>query len=103
MMYFNRRAVTVTVDDRFLVDNSKRHAFVRLITSEDRQRQIWPLLVEKAYAKIHGNYQNIEGGSPATALEHLTNGIPSTIDLRSQEVGDQFNTGELWSKLQFYV
>ena len=38
MMFFNRRAVTVTVDDKFLVDNAKRHAFVRLITGEDRQR-----------------------------------------------------------------
>jgi len=50
-------------------------------------------LVEKAYAKLHGSYFNIEGGSPATALEHLTNGVPSTIEMRSKEVEQQFNTG----------
>ena len=37
MFYIGKKPVTVTIDDRFMVDqNSKRHAFVRLVTSEDK-------------------------------------------------------------------
>ena len=82
--------------------DTHKHAFVRLMTDENRQRSIWPLLIEKAYAKMHGSYDSIVGGSVATALEHLTNGISQFIDMRSSETDQQYNTGELWSKLQFY-
>ena len=29
-------------------------------------------LIEKAYAKLHGNYDHLNGGSEAEALEELT-------------------------------
>ena len=76
MLYNGKVPTVITVDDKFLVNQSNRkHAFVRLCTDPStNSREIWPLLIEKAYAKFHGSYSNIEGGLVHTALEELTNG-----------------------------
>jgi len=66
------------------------------------EREIWPLLVEKAYAKFHGSYGNIEGGHVHTALVELTNGAGQRWSLRDKAVEQMFNTGELWNKMQFW-
>ena len=103
MLYQGKVPHIVTVDDQFFVDQSKRHAFARLKTnSETKEREIWPLVIEKAYAKFHGSYSNIEGGLVHTALEELTNGSGQSFRLRDKNVEQQFNTGELWSKMQFW-
>jgi hypothetical protein len=34
----------------------------------------WPGIVEKAYAKLHGSYSSLQGGSVADALVDLTGG-----------------------------
>mmetsp|Transcript_110309 Transcript_110309/g.321253 ORF Transcript_110309/g.321253 Transcript_110309/m.321253 type:complete len:243 (+) Transcript_110309:794-1522(+) len=42
-------------------------------------KEIWPMVVEKAFAKLHGSYQAIgEGGLIAHALEALTGGHART-------------------------
>jgi len=87
MLYNGKTANLVTVDDKFLVGASKRHAFVRLVTDPaSNEREIWPLLVEKAYAKFHGSYSNIEGGLVHAALEELTNGAGSSYQLRQKDI-----------------
>lgn len=39
-------------------------------------------MLEKAYAKLHGSYDALVGGSPHEALEDLTGGIPEPISLK---------------------
>ena len=39
---------------------------------------IWVLLIEKAYAKLHGSYSRIEGGMAYQAMRDLT-GAPSYV------------------------
>ena len=52
-IYINGEKQTVVVDDRFPYNpQSKTWAFSR--TSEGRE--IWPLILEKAWAKVFGNY-----------------------------------------------
>lgn len=87
MLYQGKVPEVVTVDDKFFVTQSKKHAFVRLCTDETtNEREIWPLLIEKAYAKFHGSYSNIEGGLVHTAMEELTNGAGSSYSLRDKSI-----------------
>ena len=49
-------------------------------TSTDH-REIWPMVVEKAYAKVAGSYEAIgRGGRVAPALETLTGGAAWSVD-----------------------
>ena len=76
MLYNGKVPTVISVDDKFFVNaRTGAHAFARLCTDPTtNEREIWPLLVEKAYAKFHGSYANIEGGLVHRALEELTNG-----------------------------
>ena len=103
MLYSGRQPVIITIDDCFMCkEQDHKHAFVRLTTNESGVREIWPLLIEKAYAKLYGSYSAIEGGLVEKALEALTNGSPQNIKLRDKEVEEQYNTGELWSRMEFW-
>jgi Calpain family cysteine protease len=42
-------------------------------------RQLWPCLVEKAYAKAHGSYQQLSGGFIAEGLQDLTGAPTETV------------------------
>ena len=85
MFYKGKVPSVITVDDKFFVDNSQKHAFVRLCNDpETNEREIWPLLIEKAYAKFHGSYSNITRGFVHRALEELTNGAGSFYNLRDE-------------------
>jgi len=43
------------------------------------QNETWLPLLEKAYAKAHGDYQAIEGGFSGEGVEDLTGGVASVI------------------------
>jgi alpha-tubulin suppressor-like RCC1 family protein len=44
--------------------------------SQARDGELWPCILEKAWAKLHGSYQAIESGDPSSTLRDLT-GAPS--------------------------
>ncbi|KAJ3507029.1 hypothetical protein NLJ89_g6535 [Agrocybe chaxingu] len=48
--------------------------------------ETWVPLIEKAYAKLHGNYSHILGGQECDAIEDLTGGV-STV-LQSKDILD---------------
>ena len=62
----------VTIDDYFPCFPKAGPFFSRAHNNE-----LWVLLLEKAYAKLHGNYKTLCGGSPHEALMDLT-GCPTT-------------------------
>ena len=49
-------------------------------SSEDEIKELWPCIIEKAYAKKYGSYSNIIGGFVSSTLAELTNGIPETMN-----------------------
>eukprot|EP00929_Paragymnodinium_shiwhaense_P075134 TRINITY_DN38414_c0_g1_i1.p1 TRINITY_DN38414_c0_g1~~TRINITY_DN38414_c0_g1_i1.p1 ORF type:complete len:894 (-),score=162.22 TRINITY_DN38414_c0_g1_i1:266-2947(-) len=49
-----------------------------LAFSGARRNQLWVPLIEKAYAKLRGNYEAVEGGTPAEGLRLFT-GWPSIV------------------------
>nr|XP_054930370.1 calpain-A-like [Dermacentor andersoni] len=61
-----------------------------LPTSEDRliysrcsdPREFWVALLEKAYAKLHGSYEALEGGQAMDAMVDLTSGLAERYDLQ---------------------
>ena len=58
--------------------------------------ELWPAVLEKAYAKMYGNYSFIESGKVHNALSDLTNGFPDSISLVEYGKNDKI----LWEKLK---
>ncbi|KAF2673466.1 cysteine proteinase [Microthyrium microscopicum] len=56
--------------------------------------ETWLPLIEKAYAKAHGDYQSIDGGVTGEGIEDLTGGVASYV--RSENVLDK---AQLWGEL----
>lgn len=51
------------------------------------ENETWLPLLEKAYAKAHGDYSSIEGGFVGEAIEDLTGGV--TMDILSSSILDK--------------
>ncbi|CDW72805.1 calpain family cysteine protease containing protein [Stylonychia lemnae] len=88
---------SVTIDDYF-------PCFINggPIFSTTSENELWVLILEKAYAKVHGSYLALRGGYAIEGIQDLT-GCPSTqYDLLSQYVRQTIQNGDLWKLLQFY-
>ena len=64
---------TVTIDDYAPCSEEGGPIF-----SKTRSHDLWLTLLEKAYAKVHGNYHTLRGGFTAEALMDLT-GCPTEV------------------------
>ncbi|KFV18191.1 Calpain-13, partial [Tauraco erythrolophus] len=69
--------VDVVIDDRLPFLNG-RYLSVQPRTSNE----FWPSLLEKAYAKLRGSYQNLHGGYISDALVDLTGGVQVQFSLK---------------------
>lgn len=82
------RWVDVVVDDQLPFDaDSGWLAFMRSSTTHE----FWSALLEKAYAKLHGGYAALIGGSGAEAMQVLTGGLSESIYLNEFQ-DDLFGT-----------
>lgn len=91
----NGEWVTVTIDDYFPCFPEGGPMFSRAHCNE-----LWVLLLEKAYAKLHGNYLLLRGGYASEGLMDLT-GCPTIF----YDFGDEFvrmlvDSGEFWKLMR---
>lgn len=49
------KEIYVTIDDYLPVDDHDEYVFAK----SQEQHELWPSIVEKAYAKLYGGYGNI--------------------------------------------
>lgn len=85
------KQVYVVVDDQLPVDNYDNFVFAK---SEDPE-EIWPGIIEKAYAKLYGGYQNIVEGKCHRVFAEFTGGFPS--ELLTEDY--QANPNSLWQRI----
>jgi len=96
----NGRWKYVTIDDRIPCGPTGEPLYAR----GKEPHEIWPMLVEKAYAKLNGRcYANLKTGTMGFALKDLTGGEPLTINLNEPQIRDECENGFLWQKLKLWV
>ena len=82
------------IDDRIPVDLSGQPIYLRGVNPNET----WCMLLEKAYAKLHGCYESLASGFIDEALRDLTAGATLYLDL-NQGKGETLKGGEnneLW-------
>lgn len=57
---------------------------------------MWVIMLEKAWAKVHGSYERIEGGDPQLTVRDLTGAPGETYNLKT---GKQ-TPDEVWQNLK---
>ena len=58
--------------------------------------------MEKAYAKLHGNYEQINGGAMGEAMVDLSGGCSEKFDLRAAETSESIESGGFWKDIKKY-
>ncbi|KAF8395994.1 hypothetical protein HHK36_017605 [Tetracentron sinense] len=87
--------VPVVVDDWIPCESPGIPAFA----TSKKGNELWVSILEKAYAKLHGSYEALEGGLVQDALVDLTGGAGEEIDMRSAQAQIDLASGRLWSQL----
>ena len=91
----------ITVDDHVPITKKpgyyQRVLYCNFGDVKNGVAEIWPIILEKAYAKLHGSYEAIEAGHTSDGLTDLT-GLPSfsvNIQNKTGEIAD----GSFWSSV----
>jgi calpain-15 len=84
---------TVIVDDWLPLSDAWSWEITTLFAHVGADKGIWALILEKAFAKYHGNYQHIIGGNPVYSARTLS-GAPYTTVWHDTVTADQ-----LWEEM----
>ena len=79
---------TVVVDDylptqKVLDDQTWKMVPGTIFTKISEDGALWPSILEKAFAKFHGNYKHIVGGDPKNSANFLTGAPFDSLDIKN--------------------
>lgn len=94
--YKNGEIEDVIIDDYFPVLGNGDLAFVK---GGPDGKELWPAILEKAYAKLNGSYNYIEAGKVQYALADMTGGVSEQYDLKKESA----NQAVFWETLKSLV
>ncbi|CAC5381126.1 CAPN5 [Mytilus coruscus] len=87
--------ITIVVDDKLPTKNNK------LLFCQSETREVfWCGLLEKAYAKVYGDYESLANGDAIDALVDFTGGVAERINLRDVNLKDEKRRATLFGKLK---
>ena len=97
--FVNGKWVTVLVDDRIpcipygsqwlpIFAGPKDHS-----GQEQGVKELWPMIFEKAWAKLHLSYESTAGGDTADATNYLTGGLITRMEI------EEGTAGRCWDEL----
>lgn len=84
----------IIVDDFMPLLGGTTFPFMKTEPTGQACKELWPIILEKAYAKKYGSYANIEGGLVDFALAEMTNGIPVSMERQ-----DNPNLEKWWNEI----
>ena len=93
----NGEWVEVTIDDYFPCSPLGGPLFGRAHDNE-----MWVMLIEKAYAKLHGNYFTLRGGFANEGMIDLTGCPSTTYDFLNLKTKASIDSGDLYKKMLRY-
>ncbi|PRP83981.1 hypothetical protein PROFUN_08665 [Planoprotostelium fungivorum] len=93
--FFKNGNWTSVIIDDFIPLSKGRPAFA----SGHNPNEVWVMLMEKAYAKLHKCYEELEGGSEIYGLVDLTGGAPDTLEMDGADGSSKISTNKLWEEM----
>jgi len=103
--FINGQWNTVLVDDRLpcIFEGSQwKPIFAGLkghSKQKDKVKELWPMIFEKAWSKLHMSYEATAAGDTADATNYLTGGFITKIEIESPSLADVHYAQDRWEEL----
>ena len=74
-----------------------------IFSHSKHENELWVLLLEKAYAKLHGGYKTLQGGSTSDALFNLTGAPTMSLCFKDEKVKQMLSAGKIWDLVKHFL